>query len=142
MSATEIAVQGVLLQFGNGASPETFETIANIEKFSWPMKARVVDTSNVSDQYQRQLPTLIETGTVTMDVFWRMGDDSHNQLRNLLISRVAGQPVKRDFQIVYPDGSSVDVFSAYVTSFQITGQVAQVFKATITLSATGAPFLA
>lgn len=139
LGISAIAVQGVLLQVGNGSSPETFQTISNISKFTFPMKAKVVDVSNVSDIWKNQIPTLLEIGDVTCEVFWVMEDPTLNNqvggLRNIFANKL-----KRDFQIIYNDGnSSTDAFKAYVTSFQITGQEADVFKAQVTFSGTGQP---
>lgn len=139
LGISAIAVQGVLLQVGNGSSPESFQTISNISKFTFPMKAKVVDVSNVSDIWKNQIPTLLEIGDVTCEVFWVMEDPTLNNqvggLRNIFANKL-----KRDFQIIYNDGnSSTDAFKAYVTSFQITGQEADVFKAQVTFSGTGQP---
>lgn len=153
MSTTQaIAVQGVLLQVGNGASPESFDTIANIDKFTFPTKARIVDVSNVSNTWMRQIPTLLEIGNLQLDIFWVMEEPSHRNsanggsvaagLRYLCTARPGGQPIRADFQIIYPDGNnSTDAFSGYVSSFQITGQTASVFKATVIISGDNNPQL-
>ena len=58
-------------------------------------------------------------------------------LRYLLINRL-----KRDYQLVYPDGnSSTDAFAAYTTSFAITGKVGGVFEASMEWSNDNAPSL-
>lgn len=135
-----VAVQGVQLQTGNGQSPETFVTIANVSKFTLPTKAKVVDVSNVSNLWQMQIPTLLMIGDVQLDVFWVPEEGTHDNsspygLRYCLINKL-----KKDFQFIYNDGNeSTDAFTAYVTSFQITGQEADVLKATITLSGTSTP---
>lgn len=139
LGISAIPVQGVLLQVGNGSSPETFQTISNISKFTFPMKAKVVDVSNVSDLWKNQIPTLLEIGDVTCEVFWVMEDPTLNSQTNGLRNIFANK-LKRDFQIIYNDGNgSTDAFKAYVTSFQITGQEADVFKAQVTFSGTGQP---
>lgn len=141
LGISSVSVQGVVLQVGNGSSPETFQTIVNISKFTFPTKAKVVDVTNVSNIWKQQIPTLLEIGDLTCEVFWVMEDPTLNSqvggLRYLFANKL-----KRDFQITYNDGNnSTDAFQAYVTTYQITGQVADVFKAQITLSGTGQPQL-
>lgn len=141
MSATEIAVQGLKLQVGNGASPETFTTVANVESYTRAGQSRVVDTSNVTDAWQRVLPTLLEAGKVSLTIFWVMEDPSHDSqafgLRGLWQNKT-----KADWKLVFPDGNnSTDAFTAYVTKFSDSGKVADVFKASIDLSQTGQPSL-
>jgi hypothetical protein len=147
MAIQAVAVQGVVLQTGNQGSPESFITIANIDKFTLPLKARVVDVSNVSNSWMRQIPTLLEIGNLQLDIFWVPLEVTHRNaavagsvsagLRYLFV-----QKIKADFQIIYNDGnSSTDAFSAYVTSFNITGQTANVLRATVTLSGDNNPSL-
>ena len=60
-----------------------------------------------------------------------------NGLRYIMINREL-----RDFKILYPDAAtSSDVIPAYVTSFQVTGKVGNVYEGEITLTNDGAPTL-
>jgi hypothetical protein len=142
-----VAVQGTLLQVGNGQSPESFTTIVNIDKFTLPLKARTVDVSNISSIWMQQIPTLLEIGNLQVDIFWVPEEPSHSNapgggsvaagLRNLFRNKTL-----KNWQIIYNDGNnSTDAFQAYVTSYAITGQTANVLRATITLSGTATPQL-
>lgn len=147
-----IAVQGVALYVGASGSPEGFSAfIVNISKMSMATKAKVVDVSNVTNLLNRKLPTLIDAGDLTIDIFWVMEEVTHRNsagtpgspgvpdgLRYLVLARPNGQPIRADFQIIYPDGNnSTDAFSGYVTSFQMTGNVADVFHATVMIAIDG-----
>jgi len=145
--ASAIAVEGLLLQMGNGSSPETMQTIANVTDVSLPVMSDVVDVTNVGDAWHRRFPTLHDMGKISFKVFWVMEEVTHRNsanggsvgagLRYLMI-----QSLKRDFQLVYPDGNnSTDSFPAYVTSFAITAKVGGVFEAAVELSNDGAPSL-
>ncbi len=140
-----IAVEGLLIQVGNAASPETMLTIANALDLSLPITTAVVDVTNVSDKWRRRIPTLNDMGKITFKIYWVMEEATHRNsagggtvgagLRYLLVNNLG-----RDFQFVYPDGNnSTDAFFAYVTSFAITGKVGGVFEAMVELSNSGAP---
>lgn len=140
-----IAVEGLLLQVGNGLSPEQFNTIANATDLSLPIMTDVVDVTNVGDSWKRRIPTLHDMGKIGFKVYWVMEEVTHRNsgannidgLRWLLINSFL-----RDYQFVYPDGNnSTDAFAAYVTEFGITGKVGGVFESSVTLSNSGAPSL-
>lgn len=142
-----IAVEGLLLLMGNGASPDTMAAIANATDLTLPIMTDTVDVTNVGDSWKRHFPTLHDMGKIQFKIFWVMEEVTHRNsagggavgagLRYLMINSLL-----RDFAFVYPDGNqSTDAFSAYVTSFSITGQVGGVFEATIELSNSGAPSL-
>lgn len=144
-SAQQVA--GLLLQVGNSSSPENFQTIANATDVALPLKADVVDVTNVSDAWHRRFPTLLDMGAITFKIFWIMEEVTHRNapngglvgagLRYLFVNRL-----KRDYQFVYPDGnSSTDAFAAYVTDFSIAGKTGGVFEANVTLSNDNAPSL-
>lgn len=137
-----VSVQGVLLQVGNGGSPETFVTVSNVTKLTFPNKVTMVKTTNVSNIWMTQIPTTLEIGDLQLDVFWVMEDPTINSQSPYGLRYIFEQRLKKDWQIIYPDGnSSTDAFQAYVSQFAITGQVNGVFTATVTLSGTGQPSL-
>lgn len=139
------AVEGLLIQVGDGASPQVFTTVANVTDFSEPVKADTVEVTNVGDHWKRRITTLLDMGSISFNIFWMMLDSTQDNvgtgpaggLRYLMINSVLA-----DWQVVYPDGSdSTDSFAAYVVSFAITGKTGDVFRAAITLANDGAPTL-
>jgi hypothetical protein len=140
-----IAVEGLLLQIGNGQSAESFNTIANATDLSLPIMTDTVDVTNVGDSWKRRIPTLHDMGKIGFKVFWVMEEVTH---RNSALNNIDGlryclvQSLLRDFQFIYPDGNeSTDAFAAYTTEFGISGKVGGVFESSITLSNSGAPSL-
>ena len=142
-----LAVEGLLIQVGNAASPENMQTIANATDFSEPVMTDVLEVTNVGDSWKRRIPTLHDMGKIGFKVYWIPEEVTHRNslnggsvgagLRYLLI-----QSLLRDFQFVYPDGNnSTDAFPAYTTSFAITGKVGGVFEATVELANSGVPSL-
>lgn len=139
---------GMLLQVGNGASPQVFYTVANVEDFNEPLIADTVDVTNVGDLWRRRVSTLLDMGKITFKIFWVMTETTHYSgpivnargLRNMLFNGPSLGPFS--FKIVYPDsGGSVDSFLAFVTGFKITSKVGDVFHAEIELSNDGPPSL-
>jgi len=137
-----LAIEGLLLQVGNAQSPESFTVIANVFDISLPTKADVVDVTNVGDQWRRRIATLLDMGQIAFSIYWVPTEATHwNQdargMRFLMTQRI-----KRDWQLVYPNGlASTDTFAAWVTDYAITGKIGGVFDAKITLSNDGAPTL-
>jgi len=136
-----VAVQGVQLQIAIAGSPDVFQTIVNVESFKLQSKLKVVDVSNVTDLWKQQFPTLLEIGDIPLTVFWVPEDPTLNNsttgLRGLFTRKTL-----TDCRFIYNDGNnSTDAFQAYVTTYEIQGTQADVFRATITLSGTGTPSL-
>lgn len=139
--APAIAVEGLLIQLGNGASPEVYTTIANATDLTLPLVAETADVTNVTNTWRARIATLKDMGKISFKIFWVMTEPTHENamggIRYLFYNSILG-----NWRIVYPDGnSSSDIFPAYVTGFSITGKVAGVFEATIELSNSAAPTL-
>lgn len=140
--ANSVAVEGLLLQLGNGASPEDFETIANVEDWNEPLKADTVDVTNVTNKWRARISTLLDMGSIKFKIFWVMTEGTHwnepgavNGLRYMFTNRILGA-----WRVVYPNGlQSADIFDAYVTGFAVTGKVGGVFEAEIDLANSGEP---
>ena len=136
---------GFQLMVGNALSPESFFNILNATKFKLPSKADVIDVTNYGDLWRRRIPTLLDMGEIAFTVYWVMTELSHHNgpnstawgLRYMLVNRLL-----RDWEAVYPDGNnSTDAFPAYVVNFEISGNIAGVYEANITLNNSGQPTL-
>jgi len=138
--ASAIAVEGLLLQAGDGSSPQNFYTLANVQDWNEPNKTETVDVTNVGDEFRRRIATLLDMGQAKFKIFWVMTETTHYNQTNAPpecdgIRYLWRHRVLTTFRIVYPDGSqSADMFDAYVTGFEITGKVGGVFEASIELS--------
>ena len=145
--AAAVAVEGLLLQYGNGASPQVYNTLCNVQDWNEPNKAETVDVTNVGDQYRRRISTVLDIGICKAKIFWVMTEPTHEDsvnagvqgIRYIMLNRLLIQ-----WKVVYPNTTqSVDSFLAYVTGFAITGKVGGVFEAEIEFSPNdGAPSLA
>lgn len=143
--AEAIAVEGLQIQFGNGASPEHFTTVANVSDLTLPLAADTADVTNVGDTWRRRIATLLDMGKIKFKIFWVMTEPTHE---NAITGNVRGlrylfkNRILANVKVLYPDGSnSEDDFPAYVTGFSISGKVGGVFEADIELSNSGEPTL-
>jgi hypothetical protein len=140
--AASLPITGLQLSIGTAGSPDTLNIVANQEEYNQAMKSTVVMVTNVGDQFVRRQPTIVDPGEPTFKVFWIPEEASHRNspdsgtvtagLRYLLIKRLL-----RQVEVQYPadpnGNSPADSFLAFTTSFGITGKVAGVFEANITL---------
>jgi hypothetical protein len=141
-----LSFTGFQLQAGNGSSPETFTTICNVADFTMPLKADTVDVTNAGDLWRRRISTLLDMGTIKFKIFFQPQEATHENsisglvrgLRYLLVNQTLV-----NWKAIYPTATpnSVDYFAAYVTGFNETGKVGDVFTAEIELSNNGAPVL-
>lgn len=132
-----------LIRVGNGASPETFTTIAFVNNITGPsLQGQVVDVTSMSTgiPWRQKIVTLLEGGEVSFDAFWQPMNTSHQNLLTLFGNRgangVPGEPI--DFQLVFPDqDASTYYFSGFVSAVKLTEAVADVVKAAVTVTITG-----
>lgn len=133
---------GTLLKIGNGGSPETFTTIAEVRDISGPSFALATEdvTNHDSAGWREHIPTIIEAGEVSFDLNFK-GDATQGFGSGSLYDDMVDK-TKRNFQIVLPSGvgSSNDIgsFAAYVTGFELSAPVEGVLSASVTLMITGA----
>jgi hypothetical protein len=135
---------GTLLKRGDGGSPESFATIAEVLDISGPgLKANTEDVTNhgSSGGYEEIIVTTLAAGDVKFDLNFQPVAATHSQTSGLLLD--FKNKTKRNFQLVFPDsGTTTWAFSGYVTGFEPKAPVKGKLSATVTLSLTGAPTLA
>lgn len=132
---------GTLIAMGNGGSPETFTTIAEIKSITGPEISRnVIDvtTHNTTGGWEEALAGLLRSGEVSFDINFVPTDATHDPTTGLLAA--IKNNTKTNFQITFPDGSPATVwsFSGYVTKFGTGAEIDNVLNASITIKPTGA----
>lgn len=129
-----ITAQGTVLRRGNGASPETFQTVGEITKFDGPGgSASVIDVTTLQSTAKEKRMGLADEGqfTFTMNL-----DPTDTQQTGLRADRAAR--TLRNFQLQLADGAMTTLlFSAFVLEFKISGAVDQVVTASVTLEISG-----
>lgn len=131
-----------LIQYGNGASPELFTTIAFVNNITGPtIQGQVVDVTSMSsgNAWRQKIVTLLEGGDVSFDAFWEPMDPTHQTLLTQFSHRGQGSPgIPIDYRMVFPDqDSTVYSFQGFVSKCSLKAPVAGVIGASVTITITG-----
>ena len=135
MSSNALEAQGMLIQIGNGASPQVFTTISEIKTFSGPTgSAAVIDVTDLSSTAKEKRMGLADEGQLSFTINYIPDNTQHTLLRTRRASRD-----ETDFKMVFTDDSPSTTwsFSAFVTGFAVSGAVDNVVEANVTLEITG-----
>lgn len=139
-----ISAFGTLLKIGDGGSPETFTTIAEVTNISGPslsMNTVDVTSHDSTDGWREFVGGLLDGGEVTLDINFIPTDPTHSYSTGLLNDMV--NRTKRNFQLVFPDaGNTTWSFTALITAFEPSAPTDDKLSASVTLKITGKPTLA
>jgi hypothetical protein len=132
---------GALIQRGDGASPEAFTSIGEVQTLSGPsFKVDTVESTHLSDVWKQRVATLIDGGEVKFTVNWIPANTTQrfvvSGLGFDLISRT-----KRNFKVQFADGTAWR-FAAFVTGFDPRMPKDGIQSADFTLMMTDQPVLA
>ena len=135
---------GSFLKRGDGGSPETFTTIAEILTLPFPkLSHETIEVTNHSSTggWREFKPGLKDGGEFSIDVNYLPTDATHNATTGMLYDLAANNGT-RNYQIVMSNAlSNVWAFSAIVTGFEVDASIDSQLKATITFKVTGQPTL-
>lgn len=135
MATQAVSSHGTLLKVGDGADPEVFTTIAEVQDISGPeMSLSMEDaTSHDSGGWREEIPTLLEAGDITFDINY-YADETQEILEQAQYNRA-----RLNFQMVVPmDTPVTKEFSGYVTGFGFNAPVEGIFRASVTIRVSGA----
>jgi hypothetical protein len=138
-----LAAYGVLLKIGNGATSETFTTIAEVRDIEGPeLELETKDvTSHDSGGWKEHIGTLLSGGEVSFDLNFIPQNATQGYDGGLLEDMV--NRTKRNFKLVFPDSPATEwAFAALVTGFSPSAGVGDELKADVTLLISGQPTLA
>lgn len=146
MASNAIAAYGTLLKRGAsaaGANDEnSYQLLGEVKNISGPStEVSTIDvtthSSAASGNYREFIPSLIDPGTIDVDMNWVHADATHKLIWTDLQNRT-----KRDWRIVVPPTAAAATcnidFQAYVTSFPKEFPTDDVVGTTVTLRITGA----
>ncbi len=142
MPSNALAGYGSLLKRGASTSGSAstnynFVTVSEVKSIKGPnVEVSVLDvtthSSAASGNYREKVPSLIDPGTIEVEMNWVPTDTTIQGLRSDMTART-----KRDWQI-WPAGTSYSInFSGYVTAFPLEFPVDDVIGGTITITLTG-----
>jgi hypothetical protein len=135
---------GTLLKIGDGASSESFTTIAEVRDIKGPtLELATEDMTNHSSTngWEESIGTILSGGEVTFELNWIPGNATQSYSAGLLKDMV--NRTLRNFQLVIPAASNVTwTFSAYVTKFPPDLPVKGAQRVSVSLKLSGYPTLA
>ncbi len=125
---------GSQLLVGNGASPETFEAVADIVEITpGDMSTGVVDKTHLRSpaRHREKLLTIRDSGPFTLKANWRPGHQSQSNAGGGTGSFTGGGMLAKwiaceeiNFIIRTPDDVNIDIpFRGGITKYQIGGMV-------------------
>lgn len=106
------AGQGTQLQVGDGGSPETFTTIAEITKIQGTgAKTDIIDLTNMDSTgaYREKLATLLDAGEINFDANFVPSNTTQQSLQAKFDGRT-----KSDWKIVLPGVRGTWSFTAFI----------------------------
>jgi len=139
-----IASYGTLLKAGDGGSPESFTTIAEVLDITGPGLTLNTEDGTSHDStagWMERIATILDVGEVGFAIQYDPAGATHDASTGLIADMVAR--TLRNFQLVFPDtGTTTWAFAAFVTGFEPGAPVAGKLTASVTLSGSGQPTLA
>jgi len=139
-----ISAFGTLLKVGDGGTPESFTTIAEVSNIGGPaLKLEPIDVTNHSSTggWKEFVGGLLEGGELSLEINYDPTHATHDASTGL-IADMAARTV-RNFQLVFPDTSSTTwSFAALVTGFEPSEPVDGKLSAAVALTVSGQPTLA
>lgn len=140
-----LAAEGTLLQMGNGISPESWQTVANVGDISGPQfGSTIVDITSHSSQvpFRQKIPTLLDIGNLTFPCFWVMTNPTHMNALTGGFPGIRYAYFNRELiqiRLKYTDGTSSDIINCYVTQLGQMAAVAGVYTMNVQITGTGSP---
>jgi hypothetical protein len=131
------------LQVSDGAGG--WVTIAKVLDISGPGLTANVEDVTARDSpggWTQKLPTTLEAGDVTFDIFWIPDEPTHATTGEAGLVADLVARTKRIYRVVWPEERETWEFDAYVTGFVPSAPIQGALRASVTLSLDGAPAFA
>lgn len=144
MASLAISAFQTLLKIGDGATSESFSTVAELRTISGPkLTAETIDVTvhNTPTPWRRFISGLLDGGEITFELNFIPTDPTHSYSSGLLKDMT--DRARRNFQTVFPDsGTTTWTLPTIITGFETTADPAAVLMAHVTLKVAGPPTLA
>jgi len=138
MTATSAQLgYGTQIQRGNGATPETFTTIAELLDIDGPsLEAESVDATHQGSPsgFKESIQGLADGGEVSADIQYVEDDTTQSNVRADLLARRGNS----NWKIIFPGGETW-AFVAHITKFELKAPVEDKMTAGITWKISGKP---
>lgn len=134
MSSNALLSQGMTIAAGDGASPEVFTTIPEVNSIDGPGgQANEIDVTDLSSTGREKLLGIQDEGDITVEINYLPGNTTHAQLRS---DKAAG--TKRNYRITFTDSPATTwTFEALVKGFAVSNSVDEVNRTSVILAVSG-----
>lgn len=133
---------GASLKIGDGGSPVSYTTIAEVKDISGPeisLDTEDVTSHDSTDAWEEHIATIIRSGEVSFTINYDPSDSTHDNTDGLL-NDLTNRKNDRKFRLVLPDSNNSQIdFTAIVTGFSDSVPVDGALEAEVTLKITGKP---
>lgn len=135
---------GTYLKLGDGASSETFTTIAEVKDIKGPglkLNTEEVTSHSSTGGWKEIIGTILEAGEISFEFNWLPGHATQSYGAGLLKDMIGRQ--LRNFQLVVPAASTLTwTIPAFITKFEPDLKVKGAQVGSCTLEVSGSPTLA
>jgi predicted secreted protein len=136
MAVAPKAALGTLIARGNGASPETYDTLLKARNIQGP--GQTVDfvdvTSHSSSGYREVLPSFKNSGECSFELLYDSADLEHAGVFDDYEAKTL-----RKWKITYTDtGAEIHTFSAYVSNISLAASIDDAVILSVSLKLTTA----
>lgn len=142
--SSAVHAYGTLLKAGDGASPETFTTIAEVRNgpgLGFSVDDIEVTNHDSTNAWKEFIPGLLDAGEVSFSINFLPTNATHSASAGIL-NDMQDRTV-RNFQLVMSDGSSATWnFTGYYKGFNANFPPESQIEAEVTIKVTGEPTLA
>jgi predicted secreted protein len=143
VASQAVFTQGTQIQLGDGGSPESFLTIAEVKSISGPSLSRDtidVTTHSSTGGVREFINGLADGGEVSFDVNFVPGAATHNNTTGMLSLWASGR--RANFKIIFPTSPAVTwSFNGVLTAFEMSAPTDEVLGASVTIKVAGSPTL-
>lgn len=136
-TATTFSLLGAQFQIGDGATPENFTTISQVD--SCDFSGSKVDTEEVTsadntDGVKRHTDRLQDFGECTVEIMWNPNDATHQQLHAAWIARGS-----HNFKRINAGGFGTKTFTGIITALDEKQTLDKGTKRTCKIKLSGLP---
>lgn len=143
MASSAISAFGTLLKLGDGGSPESFTTVAEVRNISGPSFASDaidVTTHNTPTPFRRYINGLLDGGEISFELNFIPQETTHSYTSGILADFL--NRTRRNVQLVFPDsGTTTWLIPVIWTAFEMSADPADVLMASVTAKVSGPPTL-
>jgi hypothetical protein len=135
---------GTILSVGSLGSPLTYRPVGNAGNLKWDQSATTADVSNQGSPFKQKIPTMIDPGSLTLDLHYIPGsvgaDSSGNEGHGFTsgLGSLFTQRLVVPWKLAFPDGTT-EYFLGFISKYPIDANLEKDLMINMTIDVTGEP---